>query len=123
MKIQEFADKYYPEVTKEVKNINSLFTTDGFPYDEVIVDDEGVKIPVLNTSAYQIPLTDVFGLNRDEFIKIYQNEECVEVYDRYLSAYTILEGFDTLTYIQNVVRSLVHQSTARDDSVEFKEYI
>lgn len=123
MKIQEFADKYYPEVTKEVKNINSLFTTDGFPYDEVIVDDEGVKIPVLNTSAYQIPLTDVFGLSRDEFIKIYQNEECVEVYDRYLSAYTILEGFDTLTYIQNIVRSLVHQNSVRDDSVEFKEYI
>lgn len=123
MKIQEFADKYYPEVTKEVKNINSLFTTDGFQYDEVIVDDEGVKIPVLNTSAYQIPLTDVFGLSRDEFIKIYQNEECVEVYDRYLSAYTILEGFDTLTYIQNIVRRLVHQNSVRDDSVEFKEYI
>lgn len=123
MKIMKFAEKYCPEVLKTVQNVNSLFTTDGFPYDELIIDDDGVKVPVLNTESFQIPLSDVFGMSRDEFIKAYSDNECIELYDRYLSAYTILEGADALKHMQDLTKELIAKQAFSKQYLNLAEFV
>lgn len=80
-----------------------MFDLSGFSYDEIITEEDGTKVPVINTVNYQIPLMDILGLSRSEFAKPWPYQECLEAYDTYVSNLSILEGEDALAAIRKQV--------------------
>lgn len=82
---------------------SSMFDLSGFSYDEIITEEDGTKVPVINTVNYQIPLMDILGLSRSEFAKPWPYQECLEAYDTYVSNLSILEGEDALAAIRKQV--------------------
>lgn len=101
--IREFAATYCDDIIQASKMRSSMFDLSGFSYDEIITEEDGTKVPVINTVNYQIPLMDILGLSRSEFAKPWPYQECLEAYDTYVSNLSILEGEDALAAIRKQV--------------------
>lgn len=104
MKIQEFAVKYCPDLLDRAKREATLFDLSDFQYDEEIVEEDGTRVKVLDTPSFQIPLSDVLGMTREEFATVWPQEECLDLYDRYISTLTITEGPEVLQEVQQAIR-------------------
>ena len=104
MKILEFAKTYCADIIEAAKRAADLLDYEGFSYDEIIREDDGTYVKVINTENYVIPLEDVLGLSRDEFQRIWPHQECVDAYDTYVSNLVILEGEEVLTHVRNQLR-------------------
>ena len=105
MRIAEFAKKYCEDILNRAAQTEELFNLDGFSYDDIIIDDDsGMRVKVINTTNYQIPLVDILSLGRVDFARIWPQEECLTAYDNYLSNYILLEGEEALQLIQAEIR-------------------
>ncbi|EDM99287.1 hypothetical protein BACCAP_03216 [Pseudoflavonifractor capillosus ATCC 29799] len=82
---------------------SKMFDLSGFSYDEVITEEDGTEVRVVNTANYQIPITDILGLDRAEFARVWPYTECLEAYDTYVSNLIIVEGEEALTAVRNML--------------------
>lgn len=103
MNIREFSSKYCQDIIKVAKRRCELFDSSGFSFDEIIKDEDGREVRVINTTNYQIPLEDILGLDRSEFSLIWPYSECLEAYDTYVSNLIIIEGEEALNIIRNAL--------------------
>ena len=71
MNIKEFASQYCSDIMAEAKRRSVMFDLSGFSYDEIIKEDDGTEVRVVNTANYQIPIIDILGMDRAEFSKVW----------------------------------------------------
>lgn len=100
LNIREFAVQYCSDIIEEAKRRSNMFDLSEFSYDEIITEEDGTRVPVINTTSYQIPIADILGMDRTEFAKPWPYAECLEAYDTYVSNLVILEGEEALTSIR-----------------------
>lgn len=103
MKIKEFASRYCSDIMAEAEKRSEMFDLSGFSYDEVIKEDDGTEVKVVNTANYQIPIIDILSMNREEFSRVWPYTECLEAYDAYVSTLIIVEGEEALTAVRNML--------------------
>lgn len=103
MNIQEFAVAYCKDIVEDAKKRSEMFDLSGFSYDEVIQEEDGTEVRVVNTDNYQIPLTDILGMDRVEFSRVWPYTECLDAYDAYVSNLIIVEGAEALTMVRNML--------------------
>lgn len=103
MNIKEFAVLYCQDIIERAGKSKDVFGLEGFSYDEIIEDDSGKKVKVINTANFQIPLVDILGMRRSEFENIWPETECLQAYDDYVSTIIILEGKEALDEIRNAI--------------------
>ena len=101
MNIREYAEKYCADIIQRADKQSDLFDVSGFSYDEIIVEEDGTRVPVVNTVNHQIPVQDILTNNRESFAKIWSTQDCLEAYDNYVSTLIILEGEEVLQEIRN----------------------
>ena len=83
MNIRDFATQYCSDIVTDAEKRSKMFDLSGFSYDEVITEEDGTEVRVVNTANYQIPITDILGLDRAEFARVWTYTECLEAYDTY----------------------------------------
>lgn len=103
MNIKEFAETYCRDILAASQKRSEMFDLSGFSYDEIIEEDDGTQVRVVNTVNYQIPIADILGMNRTEFSRIWPYGECLEAYDTYVSTLIIIEGEAALTEVRNML--------------------
>lgn len=103
MNIREFAVQYCQDIMEDAKKCSEMFDLSGFTYDEIVTEEDGTEVRVVNTVNYQIPITDILGMDRKEFSRVWPYTECLEVYDTYVSNLIIIEGEEALTAIRNML--------------------
>ena len=103
MNIRDFATQYCSDIVADAEKRSKMFDLSGFSYDEIIVEEDGTEVRVVNTANYQIPTTDILGLDRVEFARVWPYTECLEAYDTYVSNLVIVEGEDALTAVRNML--------------------
>lgn len=116
MNIREFASKYCADIIADSKKRSEMFELSGFSYDEIITEDDGTEVRVVNTPNYQIPITDILGMDRAEFARIWPYTECTMAYDTYVSNLIIVEGEEALTAVRNML-SHEQEKIARYDNI------
>lgn len=114
--IKEFASRYCSDIMEEAEKRSEMFDLSGFSYDEVIKDEDGTEVKVVNTANYQIPIIDILSMNREEFAKVWPYTECLEAYDAYVSTLIIVEGEEALTAVRNML-SREQEKIAMYDSI------
>ena len=72
MNIKEFVSQYCSDIMAEAKRRSEMFDLSGFSYDEIIKEDDGAEVRVVNTANYQIPIIDILGMDRAEFSKVWR---------------------------------------------------
>lgn len=103
MNISEFAAQYCPDLIKVACRHSELLELSGFSYDEIIVEEDGTEVRVVNTVNYQIPISDILGMDRAEFAHVWPYTECLSAYDTYVEGLIILEGEEALTAVRNML--------------------
>ena len=103
MNIRDFATQYCSDIVTDAEKRSKVFDLSGFSYDEVITEEDGTEVRVVNTANYQIPITDILGLDRAEFARVWPYTECLEAYDTYVSNLIIVEGEEALTAVRNML--------------------
>ena len=103
MNIKEFASQYCQDIIEDSKKRSAMFDLSGFSYDEIIVEDDGTEVRVVNTANYQIPITDILGMDRGEFARVWPYPECIDAYETYVSNLIIVEGEEALTAVRNML--------------------
>lgn len=103
MNIREFAVTFCQDLVAEAKKRSDMFDLSGFSYDEIIQEEDGTEVCVINTTNYQIPITDILGMDRVEFSRIWPYPECLDAYDLYVSNLIIVEGEEALTMVRNML--------------------
>lgn len=106
MFIQQFAETKCKDIIERAKfkASSDMFAT--FPYDEIIQLEDDVDAPpvrVVNTPSSQIPIADILGMGRDEFAKVYPDEESLEAYDKYVAMFIITEGEAVLRQVRDEI--------------------
>lgn len=104
MNIKEFAATYCQDIITAAQKSTELFDLDGFSYDEIIVEDDGTKVRVVNTDNYQIPITDILSMDRETFARVWPSPDCLDAYDSYVKNLEILEGAEALEATRNMLR-------------------
>ena len=104
MFIQEFARVFCDDILARAKelSVDSLFSD--FPYDDIIYDEDGAAVKVVNSHSAQIPLIDILALNRNEFAKLHPDEDSMNVFDRYLSSIEMFEGEEAINRVRDAIR-------------------
>lgn len=118
MTIRDFALQYCQDIIEESKRRAAMFDFSEFSHDEVIVEEDGTRVPVVNTERYQIPVADILGMDREEFSRCWPYPECLDAYDLYVSNLIILEGTEALTHIRNKLRTACDRIAAYDNIPE-----
>ena len=103
MNIKEFASQYCSDIMAEAKRRSEMFDLSGFSYDEIIKEDDGTEVRVVNTPNYQIPIIHILGMDRAGVFKVWPYTECVDAYDTYVNNLIIVEGEDALTAVRNML--------------------
>lgn len=101
MKIPEFVNLYCADLVRKHRDQKNLCEAYGFPYDDTIEDIDGNPVRVVYGGDIEIPIQDILGMNREEFVKAYPHTLCHETYDRYLEHIIIIEGEEVLNIIRN----------------------
>lgn len=114
MRIKEFAATYCRDILEEADKRESLLDLTAFSYDEIITEDDGTLVPIINADLYQIPIADILGMDRVEFSRVWPYSVCMSAYDNYVSTLTILEGIDALNAVRNELRSQMDRISAYD---------
>lgn len=118
MKIREFATTYCADILAAAEKRSTLFEISQYPYDEIVTEDDGTPVPVVYTQSHvPIPVADILGMVREEFVRVW-SQECVAEYDNYLSNFIILEGEEVLSSIRNAIRAEQDRIAAYDDIPE-----
>ena len=104
MFIQEFARVFCSDIIERSKSLNIDSLVADFPYDDIIYDEDGTPVKVVNSHCVQIPLIDILALNRSEFAKLHPDEESLNVFDRYISSIEMFEGEEAVNRVRNAVR-------------------
>ena len=103
MKIDEFARTKCQDLYERLAKQQELDMFATYPCDEVIYDDLGSPVKVVNTRSHQIPIADILGMPRDEFATVYADEEALDAYDKYMSMFIYMEGAEAVHYIRNAM--------------------
>lgn len=103
MKILEFAQKFCADLLDRFNKQKDLDLFAGYPYDEIIYDDDETPVRVVNTQSGQIPIADIIGMPRDDFAKVYPDEESLTAYDKYMSMFIFLEGEEAVNQVRNAI--------------------
>lgn len=109
MRIQEYAAKHCADILERAQQLAAIDDLEGFPFDEIIQDEDGQPVKVVTTNSTRIPVVDILGLHRDEFAKIYPDEESLDAYDMYISSLVVYEGEDALNQIRDAIRQAQEQ--------------
>lgn len=113
MRIFEFIDKYCSDLVEAHKRKAKLVDLAEFPHDYTVTDVEGNVIPVINIDGVDVPIHDVFTLDRQDFIAIYKLPTAAEAYDNYVGNLEILEGEEALSRIRNQILA-ARENLAKD---------
>ncbi len=105
MSIHGFIERYCKDIIRKNAQKTSLIDMSSYQYDDIIVDEDGVQVPVVYIDGTAVPVQDFFCMDKDDFCKAYVLPSAGEVYDSYLSAYIILEGEEALNEIRNAIRA------------------
>lgn len=106
MLIQQFAEQNCRDIIERAKFMASTDMFATFPYDEIVQSEDDVNAPpmrVVNTPSSQIPIADILGMGRDEFAKVYPDEESLEAYDKYVAMFIITEGEAVLRQVRDEI--------------------
>lgn len=105
MKIYEFISKYCQDLVESHNLRKEMFDLTDFVHDDVIIDIEGNKIPIVYVDNEQVPISDILTMTRDDFVKTYKMQSAGTVYDNYIATLEMLEGEDALNAIRNSIRN------------------
>lgn len=103
MRIFEFISTYCQDLIDNYSKEKDLIDLSEFAHDDIIVDSQGFKIPVIIVDNTNIPVSDFLTLDRDDFLKIWKLDSAAEVFDNYLSAFEILEGEEALSRVRHAI--------------------
>lgn len=103
MTIFAFIDQYCQDLVEEHKRKAKLIDLAEFPHDYTITDVDGKVIPVINVDSVDVPISDIFTLDRSDFLAFYKLPSAAEAYDNYVSNLEILEGEEALSRIRNSI--------------------
>lgn len=105
MLIAEFEEAYCSDIlSKKKKTSSTLIDWTTLPYQEIITNDEGEKIPVVWIDGEPVYNRDFLEMERDEFIHVHKTPSAGVMFDRYTSEFEFIEGAEILTYYQNKAR-------------------
>lgn len=104
MRMTEFAKTYCQDLLDKFEHHKQFDMFENYPYDEIIYDeDDNTPIRVVNTSSSQIPIADILGMERDDFARVYPDEESLTAYDKYMAMFLFLEGEEAVHQIRNAM--------------------
>ena len=103
MRIYEFIDKYCQDLVEKRRKMDTLISLEEFPHDDVVEDEDGVKVPVVIVDGNPIPVSDFLTMDKKDFLNAYKTPGCEEAFDNYVSALVILEGEEALLKIRNAI--------------------
>lgn len=103
MRIFEFISKECQDLVNAAKLKSKLIDLGEYPHDDVIVDAEGTKVPVVFVDGNNIPVADFFTMEKADFCNAWKTPSASEAYDNYISALCILEGADVIDRIRNAI--------------------
>jgi hypothetical protein len=104
MNIKEFAQIHCQDIIDIAQDGQGDLVLDGLPYDEIIREDDGAVVRVVTTTSHQIPIFDIIEMDREQFLSAWPGSECIEAYDNYRDAVTILEGPELLAAARQALK-------------------
>lgn len=103
MKIFQFISEHCQDLVDAAKLKRSLVDLGEYPHDDVIIDSEGSRVPVVFVDGNNIPVADFFTMEKADFCNAWKTPSASEAYDNYISALCILEGSDVIDRIRNAI--------------------
>lgn len=100
MKIFEFIDTYCGDLMAQVKREKELLDLSCYPYDEVLTDIDGNRKPAIYIDGKLIPIEEVLGMCREDFIETYKLPSAAESYDNYIDNLNLVEGEEAVSYLR-----------------------
>lgn len=103
MRIFEFISTYCQDLVDTAKMKRKLVDLGEYPHDDVIIDSDGEKVPVVFVDGNNVPVADFFTMEKADFCNAWRTPSAAEAYDNYISALCILEGADVIDRIRNAI--------------------
>ena len=105
MRMHEFVEKYCGDIKAIYSNTVDLLEEDyDLPFDAEIEDDSGQKVKVVFAGDTAVPVLDIVSTDRSDFIRMYPDFECRELYDQYIDGLVLLEGEEEVNRIRNMMK-------------------
>lgn len=110
MKIYEFIDKYCQDILRDVRETGDLYGLDDLPNEGYKTTANGRKIPIVYIDGFQVPISDILTLDKEDFMKAYGSlPSALEVYNHYIEVVQLTEGEEVIAYIRNQVRANIQK--------------
>lgn len=104
MLIHEFIVEYCQDIVETYTATHSkLLDSFDLPYDDEIEDDSGELMKVVYCGEKAIPINDILSMSKSDFVRVYPDFECRDLYDKYIESLVMLEGEDALNHIRSVL--------------------
>lgn len=103
MRIYQFIDAYCKDLVENNRKKKSMINLSSFPHDAEIIDAEGKSIPVVFVDGENVPISDLFTMDKEDFTNTWKLPSAGEVYDAYLGVLEVLEGADALNRVRTSI--------------------
>ena len=105
MRIKEFERLYCKDILERYNTRSTLFGEEAnLPYDKIIEDQYGNRIPVVEKDEVEVPISDIICLTEKDFIKQYPGAKAYSLRRNYLSTIEILEGEELVSKLRKQVQ-------------------
>lgn len=105
MNIIDFIAKYCQDILSTFKDNSKLVEWTVLPYQELIEDDEGKKIPVVYVDGEAVHVRDFLEMEKDEFVYAHNTPSAKEAYENYIEGLEIQEGVDVVMRYRNAAKA------------------
>ncbi len=105
MKIFQFIEEYCQDLVKKAKEKASLIDLSEFPHDGFLEDITGARIPVIYVDGESVPVSDLFSMDKRDFVNTWKLPSSAQEYDNYMGLMLVLEGEDVINRIRNLVNA------------------
>lgn len=97
MNIKEFEKVYCEDIIAHYNNASRLLTSEGFIYDDEVIDTHGNKIKVVYTQqGTEIPIDEILLRDKKDFMKAYPSFDALDLYTAYMSHIKQYDGEEAL---------------------------
>lgn len=105
MFIGEFAQVFCQDLIAKHKELKSLIDLEEYPYDDIVEDTFGERVPCINIDSIMVPIRDLLTMDKVDFVKFYTMPHAAECYDNYIGNLQLIEGEEALFHIRKVLEA------------------
>lgn len=103
MKIFQFISEECQDLVEAAKVKRQLVDLGEFPHDDIIMDSDNKPVPVVYVDNVQVPVSDFFTMERDDFVNAWKLPSSAEAYDNYIGALHVLEGPEVIDRVRRAI--------------------